>query len=238
MTVRSAFAAILIAIALPAAAQDYDANFTLSLRGITGGEIGLAGRQQGPAYSVAAEAKATGLVGSLLKYGYEARANGRYVSGRPVSQSYSELEDDDGERTQAEVAFRGTRPATVTFTPPRDPQDHDIEPTEQTGVIDPLSALYDVMRPTEPGRACNRRYELFDGRHVSRLTLGQPETGGDGTIRCAGEYRRIAGYSPERLAERPVVRLDILYAPTGSGAVAVTEVRSPTRFGDAVLRRR
>ncbi|WP_299820674.1 DUF3108 domain-containing protein [uncultured Jannaschia sp.] len=238
MPLRTMFVTLLLAAAFPAQAQELDARYDLSLRGITGGQIALAGRQEGAGYSVGAEAKATGLVGTLLKYGYEGRARGQYVAGRPVSQSYSEIENDDGERTEADVAFRGTRPAAVTFTPPREPRDHDIDPTAQRGVIDPLSALYDVMRPTTPSRACNRRYDLFDGRHVSRLTLGQPAAGADGTIRCAGEYRRIAGYAPERLAERPVVRLDILYAPAGPGAVAVSEVRSPTRFGDAVLRRR
>ena len=237
MIVRFALAALLLATALPAASQNYDANFALSLRGITGGRIALAGRQQGDAYSVGADAKATGLVGTLLKYGYEGQARGRYVNGRPVSQSYSETEDDDRERTQAEVTFRGTRPASVTFTPPRDPRDHDIDPTAQTGVIDPLSALYDVMRPTEPARACNRRYDLFDGRHVSRLTLGQPQADADGSIRCAAEYRRIAGYSPERLAERPVVALEVRYEPAGAGLVEIAELRSPTRFGNAVLRR-
>ncbi|WP_292288904.1 DUF3108 domain-containing protein, partial [Marivita sp.] len=135
--------------AAPAFAQGMDATYDLSLRGITGGAIALRGRDQGGSYSVSSAAKATGLVGALVKYGYEGRAQGRIRGGRYVSTEYTEIEVDDGERTSAVTRFSGTTPASVTFDPPRAPEPHDIDPTAQRGVIDPLTALYAVLQPVD-----------------------------------------------------------------------------------------
>ncbi|MCK0167925.1 DUF3108 domain-containing protein [Jannaschia sp. S6380] len=230
--------ALLLLTCLPAAAATtLDARFDLSLRGVTGGQIAIRAEETGGTYAVTARASATGLVGRLVRYGYEGQAEGRVGrTHRPTR--YSEVEMDDGERTVATTRFQGNRPIDVTFDPPRTARDHDIDPTAQSGVIDPLSALYLIMRPTLPTGACGQRHSLFDGRHVSRLSLGPARTDADGTIRCDGEYRRLRGYAPEKMAERPVVPLQFAYAPTGAGLVEIVEIRSPTRLGDAVLRRR
>ncbi|GIT91013.1 hypothetical protein JANAI62_14680 [Jannaschia pagri] len=230
--------ALALATALPAAAQSLDAQYALSLRGVTGGTIAIRGRTSGGSYSVSAAAKATGLVGSLVKYAFEGSAEGRVSGGRYTSSVYREREDDDGERTGSVTRFRGTTPSSVTFDPPRPPRPYDIDPTAQRGVIDPLTALYAILQPVAPGNACGQRYELFDGRHVSRMSLGAARAASDGTITCTGEYRRLRGYSAEELAERPTVVLTFTYAPIGAGQVQISEIRSSTKLGNAVLRRK
>lgn len=235
-----ALATLLVLVLFPAAglaATTLDARFDLSLRGVTGGQIAIRADETGGHYAVDATASATGLIARLVRYGYEGHAEGRIAGGhRPTL--YSETERDDGTRTVATTRFRGDRPVAVSFEPPRQPRGHDIDPAAQRGVIDPLSALYLLLRPTAPAGACGRQHTLFDGRHVSRLSLGPARPAADGTIRCAGEYRRLRGYAPDKMAERPVVPLSFLYAPAGEGTVQVEEIRSPTRLGDAVLRRR
>lgn len=238
MTVRSLmYALALTCAALPVAAQGIDAQYTLSLRGITGGTIALSGREQGRSYSVAAAARASGLVGALVKYGYEGTAQGRIQGGSYVSSVYTEVEVDDGERTSSVTRFRGRTPESVTFDPPRPPEPTDIDPAAQSGVIDPLTALYAVLQPTPAAQACNARFDLFDGRHVSRLSVGQPQPQANGTIICGAEYRRLRGYSPEDLEKRETVDMTFLYAPLPDGRMQVREIRSRTRLGDAVLRR-
>ena len=237
MIARSLLCAALLAAA-PAFAQGMDATYDLSLRGITGGVIALRGRDQGGSYSVSSAAKATGLVGALVKYGYEGRAQGRIRGGRYVSTEYTEIEVDDGERTSAVTRFSGTTPASVTFDPPRAPEPHDIDPTAQRGVIDPLTALYAVLQPVDPTRACNARFDTFDGRHVARLTMGPPVAGPDDTLICEGEYLRLRGYSAEDLERRPNAEMTFTLTPVAGGRVQVSEIRSRTALGDAVLRRR
>lgn len=225
-------------LALPAAAETtLDAQYTLTVRGITGGRIAMRATEEGGAYSAAARAQASGVVGALVAYTFDGAAQGRVSGGRYTPQRYTELEVDDGETTGAVIRFRGDRPRDVTFDPPRDPKPWDIVPSEQSGVIDPMTALYRVLRPTAPAGACNLSFQLFDGRHVSRIALGAAQAGPDGTLRCAGEYRRLRGYDPKKLAEEPTVALTFTYAPLGDGRVQVSEVRSRTRLGDAVLRR-
>ncbi|MDB2407507.1 DUF3108 domain-containing protein [Jannaschia sp.] len=236
MFARSLLCAALFAS--PVAAQGMDATYDVSLRGVTGGTIALRGRDQGGGYSISSAAQATGVVGSLVKYGYEGRAQGSIRGGRYVSTEYTEIEVDDGERTSAVTRFNGGTPSGVTFDPPRAAEPHDIDPRAQRGVVDPLTALYAVLQPVDPGRACNARYDTFDGRHVARLSIGAPTAGADGTLTCQGEYVRLRGYSAKSLARRPNAQMTFTLTPVAGGRVQVSEIRSRTALGDAVLRRR
>lgn len=227
-----------LTLAAPAAAQGMDAQYTLSFRGLTGGQIGMRATETGDSYAVSAVARSSGIAGALAAYTYEGQAQGAVAGGRPVPTRYAEREDDDGEVTGSVIRFRGGAPRDVTFAPPREPRPHDVDPATVRGVVDPLTGLYLVLRDTDPSGACDQRHELFDGRHVSRLTLGPAQVSADGTIRCAGEYRRVAGYSPGDMERRPATPLAFVYGPAGGDRVRVTEVRSPTGLGEAVLRRR
>lgn len=225
--------------ALPAAAETtLDAQFDVSFRGVTGGQIAIKATESGGKYIVVSQGRPTGVIAAIVNYQYDGTSRGVVRGGRHAVTTYEERELDDGELTGATMEFRGGRPTGVTFNPPRDPKPWDIEPTAQSGVIDTLSALYLIVRATDPSGACNQRYDLFDGRHISRLTLTAAQTGDGGTIRCAGEYRRLRGYSPEEMAKRAVVPMTVIYGPAGGGQVQVTEIRATSRLGDAVLRRR
>ncbi|SFJ31708.1 DUF3108 domain-containing protein [Jannaschia pohangensis] len=228
----------LLLLSCPAHAQTFEARYDMSLRGITAGQIALRAREGGGRYSVVAAAKATGAAGALVKYGYDGRAEGRVTRRGLESSVYGETEDDNGETTVTEIRFQDGRPQSVTVTPARDPEPHDIDPTAQRGVMDPLSSLYEMMRPVPRAAACDLDQNLFDGRHVSRLTLGPAQPQADGTIVCIGAYRRIAGYSAEELARRPSVDMTFVYGTLDGDRVQVTEIRAPTPLGDAVLRRR
>lgn len=232
-------ALIVLSLALPASAQGaLDATYDFSMRGITGGTIRVVGRDQGGAYAVSSAARASGVVGALVKYGYEGRAQGRIQGGRYVSDRYTEVELDDGERTSSVTTFDGTTPASVTFDPPREPKPHDVDPRAQRGVIDPLTALYDLLQAAPRDAVCNRRLDTFDGRHVARLSVGPPQAQPDGTLLCGAEYLRLRGYSQKDLEKRPNVTMRLILDEVGGGLWQVREVRSRTRLGDAVLRRR
>jgi hypothetical protein len=236
--IRAVLLALTLAIPAPVRAQGLDATYDFSMRGITGGSIVLKGREEGDSYAVSSVARATGVVGALVKYGYEGQAQGTVRNGRYVSSRYSEAEIDDGERTSSVTQFDGTTPASVTFDPPREPREYDIEPTAQRNVVDPLTALYGLLKAAPRDEVCNRRLDTFDGRHVARLSVGPPQERADGTLLCGAEYLRLRGYSEKDLEERPNVRMRLVLEPVGGGLFQVSEVRSRTRLGEAVLRRR
>ena len=234
--ILSAAIATLLA-APPAAAQSLDARFDISFRGITGGQIALSATESDGAYVVLAQGRPTGLASALVDYRYDGTARGTVRDGRYTVGTYEERELDGGEETNATIAFDDGRPTAVTFDPPRAPEPWDIDPTAQSGVIDSLSALYQLVKPTPREGACDKRYDLFDGRHVSRLTLDAPEPGDGGTIACSGEYLRIAGYDPEEMANSARVPMTVIYGPAEAGLLQVVEIRAASRLGDAVLRR-
>ncbi|CTQ48283.1 DUF3108 domain-containing protein [Jannaschia donghaensis] len=238
MPLRLIAVALLALTPLVAQAEDVDARFDVSFRGVVGGQIALSARDDGGSYVVTAQGRPTGIAGALVKYQYDGTARGTVRGGRHAVTRYEERELDDGTLTGATMTFDGGRPTNVTFDPPRPAEPWDIEPTAQSGVIDTLSALYLMVRPTDAAGACDQRYDLFDGRHISRLTLGAAQTGDGGTIRCSGEYRRLKGYSPEEMAKRPRVPMTVIYGPTPDGRVQVQEIRATSRLGDAVLRRK
>ncbi len=238
MPMRPLLCALLLLAPLPAGAQTtLDARFDVSFRGVTGGQIAIGATESGGAYVVSAQGRPTGVIGALVEYQYDGTARGRLRGGRHVTERYEEREIDRGEETNATIVFRGGRPTGVTFDPPREPEPWDIEPAEQSGVTDTLTALYLMMRPTPPSGACGQRYDVFDGRSVARLTLGAAQVGSDGAIRCAGEYRRLRGYSPEDMARSESVPMTITYGPAPGSLVQVEEIRATSRLGDAVLRR-
>ena len=80
------------------------------------------------------------------------------------------------------------------------PKPWQIEPEDQAGTLDPVSAALTALAPEPAGEICNRSVEIYDGRRRYAIDLGAPEAG-EGRIRCPALYRRVAGYKPKELKE-------------------------------------
>ena len=164
MSLRPLLLAVLaVVLALPAAAQTLQAQLDVSFRGLTGGSIGISARESGGRYSVAAHGRPTGVMGALVDYSYDGETRGIVSGDRYLSESYHEVELDRGERTVATTTFRDGRVTGVTFTPPRTPEPYDLDPTAQSGVIDTLTALYLLLKPTQPDQACGQQFRQDGG---------------------------------------------------------------------------
>ncbi len=87
------------------------------------------------------------------------------------------------------------------------------------------------------GQECDLALKLFDGKRSSRLTLGAPQAV-DGGVACPGEYRRVAGFSAEDMAERSRFPFTVYLEPAGDGMMRVREVVMETLYGNARLKRR
>ncbi len=228
--------ALLLTLPAPAIAQE-QASYSLTIRGISAGSLRFSAQQEGNSYAVSGTMESGGLVGILRRIRYDASAQGRVSGDRFTPQTYSERADNNGRQRNAVMEYRAGTPLVKQYDPPRRADEDDVDPATQGGSVDPLTALYATLRDVEPGQECGRSLRIFDGRRATELALSRPTQRGD-TVVCAGEYRRIAGYSAEDMAEKSRFPFTLTYSPAANGKMRVIEVSTDTLYGRARLTRR
>lgn len=224
--------------AAPAAGVRTDAGFSVSIRGFTAARLELRGWADDQAYDVAGTLASAGLLGWVKHIRYDATARGRIAAAGPVPSRYTEKADTGKRQSQAVMAYRGGVPQVKSYDPPRPPRTEDIDPATQGGTVDPLTALYMVLRDLPAAQACNLRLTLFDGRRRSQVVLGPAATDDRGRIACDGEYRRLQGFTPEDMAEKSSFPFRLTYGDAGGGLVHVTEISMDTLYGKGRMIRR
>ena len=238
----AALSAVLSAVLLAAgsgaaAAQTDQGSFELVLKGLKAGALDFSAVQEGTSYAVTGRLKSGGLVSLLRKVRFEASANGAVSGGKYTPVSYSENADTGKRQSQSVMAYVRGVPQVKSYNPPRPPRTYDVDPASMGGTVDPLTALYATLRDVPAGDECRVQLSLFDGRRQSAVkTFGRQEAGDQ--LVCQGEYRRVAGYSAEDLAEKTTFAFTMIYAPAEGGRMRVTEVAMDTLFGRAKLIRK
>ena len=226
-------------IATPVLSNQRDeAVFDLSLRGITVGTLSYSGAIENGRYAVAGVLKTGGLVALLKKVRYDARAKGAYKSGRFTPTRYEEDADTGKRQSQSVMEYRGGVPQVKKYNPPKPPRKNDIDPATQGGTVDPLTALYAALRDVPESKVCNLKLTMFDGRRRSQVTLGKPKPGNPGGVSCAGEYRRLDGFSAKEMAEKSRFPFVLTYEPTEGGNLRASEISMDTIYGKGRLTRR
>ena len=114
------------------------------------------------------------------------------------------------------MAYKAGVPQVKSYNPPRPPRAEDISPATQGGTVDPLTALFAVLRTVPEAEACMAKLVMFDGRRRSQVVLTAPQRTDDG-ITCRGEYRRLEGFSPEDMAEKSRFPFTLTYRAAGDG---------------------
>jgi hypothetical protein len=236
-------AALLFLAATPSPAQEAQpqvegAEYDLVTTGITAATLGYSARQEGDRYIVTARFTSTGLLALLRRVRFEATSEGRLTQGTPRPDRYAAQAEVGRRAGQTVVDYTDGTPQLTVDEPPRTPADWQVDAATQGGTIDPISALFVTLRDAAPGTECNRSFRMFDGRRATELTVGPSSPGADGTLTCAGEYRRVAGYPPEDMAERTRFPFTLTLMPTTDGRLRVTEVTMDSLIGKARLIRR
>ncbi|WP_245890923.1 DUF3108 domain-containing protein [Albidovulum aquaemixtae] len=226
-------------MAAPSTAEQNDrAVFDLSLRGIHAGTLSVSGAIEGGRYAVAGVLQSGGLLALVRKVRYDARSQGRYTGGRFTPARYEEDADTGKRKSQSVMEYRSGVPQVKVYNPPKPPRDGDLDPATQGGTVDPLTALYAALRDVPAQSACRLKLTLFDGRRRSQVALGEPKKNGDGGVSCAGEYRRLAGFSANDMAEKSRFSFVLRYEPTGGGKLRVRDISMDTLYGKGRLTRR
>lgn len=230
-------AAILVAALMAgSAAGAEEARFDFVLRGFTAGTLSFAGEgAPGGAYAVAGKLRTAGLAALVKTMRYDAKARGTITAaGAYKAQSYSEDADTGRRQSQAQITWSGGVPQVTRSASTREAKPWDIAPESQPGTVDPLTAMFAVLRDQPEGAACSQDLRLFDGRRATRVTTGKPQKQGE-TVVCTGEYRRVAGFSPDDMAEKTRFPFTLTLEPAGNGMLRVTEVAMETLYGRARL---
>ncbi|SOB94334.1 DUF3108 domain-containing protein [Rhodobacter maris] len=228
-----------LALAQPVQADQTDhIVFDVVLGGIKAGELVIDGKITAGRYGAQGMMQTTGLAGMLKKIRYEAAADGRFAQGRFSPRSTEVLSQRGDNRSRNTVIYNGGVPVSVIHEPPRASRPNDVDPAKQGGTIDPLTALYAVLRDVPPAEACKLSVTMFDGTKRSEVALSAPRPSGKG-VTCAGEYRRIAGFSDKEMAEKTRFPFTLTYAPTADGAhLQVVDISTETILGKGRLKRR
>ncbi len=212
-------------------------SFDITLKGLRAATLSFAGEQSGNSYSVSGKLESRGLAALVRKVRYDATARGSARGGKFTPAAYSEKADTGKRKSASVMEYRKGVPQVKSYDPPRDPRPEDLNPAKQGGTVDPLTALYATLRDVDAGQECKVALQMFDGRRRSQIALSGRKAEGDG-VTCRGEYRRVAGYSAEDMAEKTRFPFVLTYAPGDAGRMRVVTVTTETLYGTATLTRR
>ena len=230
-------AAASIATAIPAAAQAANSGtFDLEIKGFRAGVLQFNATSTGSGYAVAGRLESTGIAAMIRKIRYDAKASGGFSAGRWSPSRYEEQADTGKRQSQSLMEYHGGVP-TEMIKESREGRANYVDPATQGGTVDPLTALYATLRDVAPADACNLKLVMFDGARRSQITLAAAEQTGD-SITCAGEYRRLDGFSDKEMAEKQRFPFRLTYGPGEAGMVRVVEVTMDSLYGRASLTRR
>ncbi|MFN4160030.1 MAG: DUF3108 domain-containing protein [Gemmobacter sp.] len=211
--------------------------YDVTLRGIRAAEVSVDAEQAGNGYRVRAVIQTTGLGSAVRRVRFVAEATGTTRNGRYRPTRYSEDADTGKRQSVSVIEYTRSVPRVVAYRSEQDHRASTVDPATQGGTLDPMTSLYAVLRDTPREAACTASFASFDGRRRTETRLIAATPKGDRLI-CQGEYRRIAGYRPEELAERSRFPFTLTYAPLPDGRMRVAEVSLDTLYGKAVLKRR
>lgn len=230
------FAAAAFGTPVPApAGQDFAAGFDVQALGFKVGEMSMTGKLAGGAYEVSAEFGTTGLIRLFRDMGFVMRSSGDWQDG-PRPRDYVEQVNTGNRTSSARMRYSGGVPSLVGG----DVDDGEVEPLDpatQGGTLDPLSALFTVLRDQGKDGLCQADMQIFDGGRRTRVILtGRSESRGE--VTCIGQFRRIAGYPQDELETRRVVPLTITYARGENGVMQAQSAMLRTVYGPVGLKRR
>ncbi len=221
--------------ALPVTAQVQDQTaFDVRFRGLTVAEIRVAARETDTAYAVAGRVEATGLVAVFARVRLHLAAQGHRAGPAHVPVAYSEDIDTGQRQSQVSLSWAGPIATVLEQSPPPGPG--HVSPDDAAGAIDPLTALWRIMRSRPQTPTCDEAMSVYDGVRQSELRLFAP-VASDRGMTCSGQYSRVAGFTPDEMNERRHFPFTAHYSRTDSGWL-LTEVQTASLLGPIRIVRR
>lgn len=206
---RSALAALLMLISLPAGATNLYVKYDVSLTGLKVGEGALSIDMKDGGYSINGQGEMAAF-GSLVSDGWgRVNASGVATANELKPNSFVLVAEEDGKPMSVNLALRQGDVTGRTVQPPQDRMNErvKVEDKHKRGIVDPLSAVL-FPAPSGPARtSCNRTIEIYDGKDrydvVMRYKSQYQARGGKKKYKgkvlvCSARYLPIAGHRPGR----------------------------------------
>lgn len=228
------------------------ATYRIDFNGFDIGNVQLTARVAGNQYQVTSETRISALLGAFTWRG-TSQAAGSLAGDAPRPAGYTFDFAGTGKQGSVQMAFGGDAVTSLAHSPPFVPPPATV-PVRQghlKGVLDPLSAVMALSRPTSED-PCARRLAIFDGkqrfdlvlshRRQERVAEARP-SGQPGIAHvCRVKYLPIAGHKQNEDTERmaretgievalrpvPTARLwipTVITVPTGAGPATLTAQR-------------
>lgn len=245
-------AAMLSFVTLPVHAQGrFDANYTLSMSGISIGKLNWRTEIGASDYTISAGGRTSGILSVLVSGEGHVSLKGTMRDGRSQSAIWASKISRDDETSIVNMTFEAGRVRELkVIEPPLEPDRVPIVEAHKNSVIDPLSAFLipaSAGDPLQPS-ACQRDLNIFDGRRrydislsFRRIDKATPEKGYNGpALVCSARFSPISGHR----ASSPLVKflldgrdIEVWLVPiAGTPLLAPIRLSVASALGNLVLR--
>ena len=109
-----------------------------------------------------------------------------------------------------------------------------IDPSDQHGATDPLSAVLMAFTPGPADSVCEQRVVVYDGKHRFALEIDPPLRDG-ARIRCDAMYVRLAGFKPKWMGKRAQRPFTLFWEQRADGLFEVVRAVGESSFGPVIL---
>ncbi|MEL6767776.1 MAG: DUF3108 domain-containing protein [Pseudomonadota bacterium] len=231
----------------PLAPVPLNGDFELFLGGLKAADLMVTSSFAGEDYRARARVATAGMVATLYEASIDVRVEGSVIPSAAdaslggllalAPRHFRSESINPRQPRQVEMRYVDGAPE-VRAEPDYDDKPWAIDPADQAGKLDPVSAIIAGLGPSTAALLCNRRVEIFDARRHFAIALGEaraPDASGE--IRCDGEYIRLSGFKPNQMA-KPNIEVDVFFRPRGDGLWELERIIGETPVGTAVIRRR
>lgn len=212
-------------------------TYDITIAGFRTAVLGVSAIEEENRYAVAGKIEITGIAALFRSIEINARSRGQRSGSEFVPTHFTEVNDNGRRVRTITMEFSRGVPQNVTFDPPRTPKPFDLDPSTQRNATDPMTAIWELLRPGPRAAACTLDVSVFDGRRRNQVRIDTVEDFGDRVV-CSGEFARVAGFSPESLAERSGFPFQLTYTELDNGQWAADRIVFQAKFGRAEISRR
>lgn len=237
--IRATLAALLLSGGAVFAQGGVDKKYyTVSISGFPIGHVEYQSQSGEDGYRVQGFLGSSGFFGFFIGTRYSGAVIGETRGGKAVPEVFRGRFEARGKYAQVDVSYKNAQPASVVHQPARASQPYDIPLKAARNSVDPISALYLLLRDVDRRDVCRFDQTIFDGVRLSRVFLGAAAVPdgiaeGQGRLQCNGAYSRVGGFSEDQLADRTDYPFLLEYAQKADGSWHVSRFLATTDFGIA-----
>ncbi|MEO1329290.1 MAG: DUF3108 domain-containing protein [Pseudomonadota bacterium] len=220
-------------------------TYDIYLGGVPIAEGRLRARVTEISYAAKTDIRAAGVLQSM----FEARVQSQTQGSRPDPESVPRADALNPGVFQMKSIFQDKKfdmrmdfaegaPSEIFAEPKYKKKKYEIDPKDQRGALDPISAVLMAFLPAASGDVCDRTIPVFDGRRrfdiVFLRAAKSYEEGRRRIVECDAVFRRVAGFKPSMMKKRDfpfVVKFNV----RRDGRPTATQAWGETDYGVAMV---